>query len=250
MWLNQGIKMNIKTFAFGVAAAALVTTSASAADLPGRVIKGGIAPLATCFWAGPYVGAHAGYTWAQGESKGGSRPTVGPVVGGQDVPVKFEHSKITGGGYAGYNFCATPNFVVGVEGDFTKYGHNDEFSSIVGGRGYGKGFDANWGGSLRLRAGLPFDRFLVYGTVGLAGVNQKAYSYTKDIASGLNVDGFSKSKFALGYVVGVGGEYAFTQNIVGRVEYLYTDTGRFSLGNGNRVDSSFHTIRAGVAYKF
>jgi outer membrane immunogenic protein len=207
-------------------------------------VKPGVAPAAAgCFWQGPYVGAHIGYTWANFDNNLQVRDgaIVLPALGEQ------KHSKFTGGGYAGYNFCVTPSLIVGLEADFTKYGHARNWSGVGGGNGYGADFDANWGGSLRARIGLPFDRFLVYATGGIAGAQISTDLYRR--AAGVTTLTNSGSKFAIGYVAGVGLEYAFTQNLVGRVEYLYTDVGAVSLGT-SKSSATFNTIRLGVAYKF
>jgi outer membrane immunogenic protein len=146
-----------------------------------------------------------------------------------------KHSKFTGGGYAGYNFCVTPSLIVGLEADFTKYGHARNWSGVAGGNVYGADFDANWGVSLRARIGLPFDCFLVYATGGIAGaqLSTDLYRRAADVTTLTN----SVSKFAIGYVAGVG-----------RVEYLYTGLGNVSLGT-SKSSATFNAIRLGFAYK-
>jgi outer membrane immunogenic protein len=231
--------MKFSALALGLVSALAVSTTSFAADIPARVVKGGVAPASTCLWAGPYLGAHVGYTWAK---------TSNNSIGLNNLPIgTLDNSNVSGGLYAGYNFCATPGLIFGLEADITKLGHKANFSQIVAGNGFGVGYDANWGGSVRARVGLPFDRFLVYVTGGVAGVQENAYAILTTPAGA--VSGVRKSSFSVGYTAGVGAEYAFTKNIIGRAEYLYTDPGRFSVGGG-RFNSNFHTVRVGVAYKF
>jgi outer membrane immunogenic protein len=225
-----------------IVGSALLATAASAADLPRRerVVKPGVAPVASCFWQGPYLGAHVGYTMA--------RVKTNYFTGIAGAPTNLDHDKFTGGLYGGYNFCVTPNLIVGLEADVTKYGNAGNASYLTGPLGFSNGYDANWGGSLRARIGLPFDRFMVYATGGIAGVQHKAYGLDR---AATILSNERKSEFSIGYAVGAGVEYAFTQNVLARVEYIYTDVGNLKFGTvGDRVDPRFHTIRAGLAYKF
>ena len=65
-----------------------------------------------------------------------------------------------GGIFGGYNFQTSGMFVVGLEGDFTLSGATDN--------GGGVRVENNWNSTLRARAGIAIDRFLIYGTGGLA----------------------------------------------------------------------------------
>ena len=97
--------------------------------------------------------------------------------------------------------------------------------------------------TIRARVGGTFDRFLVYGTGGIAFADLE----TKVRGSG------SKTENKVGWTLGAGIETAFTDNIVGRLEYQYLDFGDNSTNiGGTRVKSSFtdNVVRAGVAYKF
>jgi outer membrane immunogenic protein len=218
------------------------TITASAADLPARqIVKPGPAPAAGCFWSGAYVGAHVGYTFARASNN---------ALGLTGAPVgTLSHDKFTGGGFAGYNACLGSSLVVGLEADVTKYGNAKTFSQTVGTTGFGLGYDANWGGSIRARIGLPFDRFLVYATGGIAGVQQKGFGVVRNLTTGANTIE-SSSKFGIGYVVGVGAEYAMSPNWLVRAEYLYTDAGNLKFSGNGRMGGDFHTIRLGLGYKF
>ena len=69
----------------------------------------------------------------------------------------------------------------------------------------------------------------------------------------------SDSKTALGYTVGAGAEYAITKNITVRGEYRFTEYAKIKnhitaiptfVGFSGTQAPNFHTVRAGVSYKF
>ena len=95
-------------------------------------------------WTGFYLGALLGYTWGTANTD---------AVGDVDA------DGIDGGAYAGANY-QWGNFVLGAEADLI----------IPGVEGDDGGIDVDQGlnGSLRARAGIALDRFLVYGTGGVA----------------------------------------------------------------------------------
>lgn len=207
-----------------------LTTSAFAADMPGRrapqpVFQSQATPSFT--WTGFYLGANAGAIWGD-FTKGG----------------KFIDTKtgFTGGVTGGYN-QQFGQFVAGIEGDYNYSG--------MGGRGLGvpglipvKG-DLTSFGTVRGRLGVAFDRALIYGTGGFAMGTTTLQS------------GFAKSSSTNnGYVIGAGLEYAFTQNISAKAEYLYMPLGGRNLvgvpgfTNGAKTGVDANVLRAGVNYRF
>lgn len=69
----------------------------------------------------------------------------------------------------------------------------------------------------------------------------------------------SASDTRVGYTVGAGAEYAITNHVMLKTEYLYTDLGKLKFDNGDddgyykvsgEVKLPFHTIRIGLNYKF
>ena len=152
---------------------------------------------------------------------------------------------MVGGLHAGYNH-QIGTFVLGVEGDI-------EYSGLKGGyRNPINGIDSKigWQGSLRARAGFAVDRALIYATGGLALADIKHTYINPPVA-----EGFSKTR--VGWTLGAGVEYSFTQNITGRVEYRYTDFGKTRYnslvafpGASYRQHSTNHTVRVGLSYLF
>ena len=140
-----------------------------------------------------------------------------------------------GGLFAGYNFQTSGMFVAGVEGDFTFSGAGDKQNGVS--------VDNNWNSTLRARAGIAIDRFLMYGTGGLAVGNISVKN------SGVGSDTGTHA----GWTIGGGIEAAFTNNIIGRLEYRYTDygTNQYDTGKKNtKVDFNSSQVMVGVGYKF
>ncbi|WP_448953837.1 outer membrane protein [Labrys neptuniae] len=103
----------------------------------------------------------------------------------------------------------------------------------------------DWFGTARVRIGVPVDRFLVYGTAGLAIGGIKA-----DLSTPLGVtsDRFTK----VGWAAGAGISYAVTQNVVLDLSYLHLGFGSHGVsGPGGRakVKLSNDLIRFAVSYK-
>jgi outer membrane immunogenic protein len=95
-----------------------------------------------------------------------------------------------------------------------------------------------WLGTVRARAGWAADRALLYVTGGLA-YGQAVATSSASIFDGTNTDLFAGdgSGTRYGYAVGGGLEYAFTNNISGKVEYIYYNLGTatFAVAPANAV---------------
>jgi len=236
---------NVKKILLASVALFGLTAAASAADLPSRVAPAPVAVVPVFTWTGFYVGAQAGYAWGDSDSRlfvGGVDVTAAAFPDGTD----YDTDGFVGGVHAGYN-VQFGSFVVGVEGDI-------EAASIDGDRsftdlGVAASTDIDFQGSLRARAGVAFDRALLYVTGGLAFANIEN-TYT-DIGTG---DSVSFDDTEWGWTLGAGVEYAVTNNLSVRGEYRYTkfdDVENVIDGLGTvEQDSDFHTVRVGVSYKF
>ena len=166
----------------GLLAATAITTAgitaASAADLPAAPPPY-IAPVPIFTWTGFYVGGNLGWGWR--DSNNDPVILTGPGVPGglEGGTLLFGNSNdatFTGGGQIGYNY-QIGSWVIGAEADIQGI-NNDNNANVVfiPGPGFAGGdfvpgeFEngADWWGSVRLRAGVAFDRVLVYATGGLA----------------------------------------------------------------------------------
>ncbi|MBN9021125.1 MAG: porin family protein [Rhizobiales bacterium] len=176
-------------------------------------------PAPAFSWTGGYVGGLVGYGWGNAKVKGG--PSLDP-------------DGWLGGIYGGYNFQTNNMVVLGVEGDFALNGAEDKANGVR--------IENNWNSTLRARAGIAFDRFMLYGTGGLAVGNINA-----KIANG-----GSNSGTHAGWTVGAGMEAAITPNVIGRLEYRYTDYGTniYDTAPKTKVDFNSSQVMVGIGYKF
>lgn len=261
--------MKINALLVAASLVAVLTGGAAAADL---VINEQDAPIVypdepISDWTGPYVGVNAGVAfgipnfdtngddcddwWCENNKDwpGGGDPFNNddddffPFVGVQ----------------AGFNYQIDDSFVVGIEGDiqFSGFGHDnddddtpavqealilpDNFNAIP---------DLDWWGTLRGRAGALVDpNTLIYATGGLA------FGHTNFDNMWWLPDDFDSEETRIGYAVGAGVEHKFTENVSGKLEYLFVnlgatgDTMPFDNGDFNS-DLSFHAVRAGLNFQF
>lgn len=206
-------------------------TAARAADVPYEAPPAVIPedPIVAPFtWTGFYVGGNIGAGFGNSDTRyrGGS--------------ADIYQSGVVGGVYGGFNYQFHPNVVIGAEADFTFTDLDGD--GAIPGAGARVKQQANWLSTVRARAGYAYDRFLAYGTGGVAFADLET-----------SAPGGSESNTRTGWTVGGGLEAAITDNIVGRVEYQYVDFGSDSSRIGGRsVSSDFNAsiVRAGIAYKF
>ncbi|MCD6071213.1 MAG: hypothetical protein K0S42_1729 [Microvirga sp.] len=171
----------MKTRLLGLLAATALTSAglsaASAADLPARAAPPApvFAPAPIFTWSGFYVGVNAGWGWRDDDQE--TVVLTGPgIPGGLVGTLQFDDDNggFTGGGQIGYNW-QFGSFVVGAEADIQWADTGDQDAVFIAGPGNAGVFragefegDADWFGTVRLRAGVAFDRVLVYATGGLA----------------------------------------------------------------------------------
>jgi outer membrane immunogenic protein len=200
---------------------AALPMAASAADLPRRsapVQQFSAPPIFT--WTGFYVGVNAGAIW------GDYTKVAKPL----DAKTGF-----TGGGQLGYNY-QIGSVVAGLEGDYN-------FADLSG-RGL-IGATASRGkldsfGTLRGRLGLAFDRAMIYGTGG--------YAFG---SSEIRVGALKDDKWHNGYALGAGLEYAFTNNISAKAEYIYMDfEDKKHFGGPGKAGIDANVVRGGINYRF
>jgi outer membrane immunogenic protein len=252
----------------GVAAAGLMTAgAASAADLPARRMAPpppmvqSFAPVPVFTWTGFYVGAQLGYAWNDNNNdtfipNAFVRNNAGVLVPFNGTLNRGDSDGFLAGAHAGYNFQIGA-FVLGVEGDiegvFNDNNDDNFFGGVVLRDAAGNPIlyslsptSLDWQGSLRARAGIALDRLLIYGTAGWA---------FGGVSGGFNNGLFGNNDDTLsGWTAGAGIEYAITNNLTTRLEYRFTSYDRegdifnnVSLGG---ADFDFHTIRAGLTFKF
>ncbi len=251
-----------------------IATSASAADLPSKTVPTFVAPKPVFTWTGAFVGLNAGYAFGDGRAQTTGTPAFLTLVGPGIVPngLDTKPDGFIGGGQVGYNLQFGA-LVAGVEADL-QFADLKKSSSFVGAAVLGTqlttsaGSEITYLGTARARLGFtPFDRLLIFGTAGLAfGDVKNNGSVTGVQAPALQWTG-TRSDTKFGYAVGGGLEYALTDNLTAKGEYLYYDLGKTTvtaLGNPAvrgvgaldgidyvaRVENRGSILRAGVNYKF
>jgi outer membrane immunogenic protein len=220
---------------------------ARAADLPARVDP--VAPVASeppFSWTGFYLGGALG--WIQNNPEF----TTGALLLGSPFLVTAASSKngLSYGFLTGYNY-QMGQLVLGVEGDFTGWTVGKiRYTAVTGDflTAYSK-----WGASIRGRLGYAADRALLYLTGGAAFVsNETSIPFT-----GISIGG---DDTRLGWTVGGGLDYAFTNNWFTGVEYRYSqyESKNFiypipilALGLvGFKQELSSNQVTARIGYKF
>jgi outer membrane immunogenic protein len=195
---------------------------AQAADLAARPYTKAPAyvPAPIYNWTGFYIGGHVG-----GGFGGDNNFFVGNGNSNDGV--------FMGGGQIGYDTQFAPNWVFGLEANYSFLDTS--------------GFFANRGlGSVTGRLGYTWGPALLYVKGGYAWADSRF------------TNGFSGDGGRDGYTVGGGLEYLFTQNWSGKIEYQYYNFGHTTaiFTDANLVPHAVsftndeHTIKVGLNYRF
>lgn len=209
--------------------AAVMLTSASAAsegaDVSGRpAYPPSASPIPFVYnWTGFYAGAHAGVGWSDGDSG------------------------FIGGGQVGFNYQIN-QWVLGVEGDLAGTTIKDSVSATVVGPGAVTTGSAeaslDWVSTLAPRIGYAFNNWLVYGKVG--GAWAHASGTANAAINGMQVASISVDETVSGWMLGIGAEYALSDNWTAKIEYNMMDFGN----SGPFTDNKFNILKAGINYRF
>jgi outer membrane immunogenic protein len=194
-------------------------------------------PPAGFVWTGGYVGLQAGYGWGDSHL----------LVTGNGNYADPDPDGFVGGIYGGYNYQLANNFVLGTDIDLNysnvKGNGDGYFPSGVLFGGVTVNGDLKWSGSARVRAGYAMDRLLPYIAGGVAFGR---YEVRADDHGLVTAD----QRTMIGWTFGAGVDYAFTDKLVGRLEYRYTDYGHKTFADVYDVDLKTSELRIGLAYKF
>jgi len=243
---------------------------ASAADMP---VKGPVAAPVAYNWTGFYVGGNVGWV-SQRDSGDSTFNDPGPGVFTTQSNSVTGSSAI-GGLQAGYNWQIN-RWVLGIEGDWDWANPKTSFCRNTDRDGPAcsdtdLGFltlnsKTVWLATLRGRVGYTWDRFLVYGTGGVAwgkvdsSINANCLVAGCGFSSTVQNTTGSFSNTKAGWVAGAGIEAMLTANWTARVEYLHVDLGTISntlnlpLSAPQSVNWSHKVtediVRVGANYKF
>ena len=229
----------MKKFLLGAAALAAMSVAAPAlaADMPARTYSKApvyTAPALVYNWTGFYIGGHLGGGFA------GENPLQGSDV------------RFLGGVQAGFDYQFAPNWVMGVEAQYSWLPNSNNNGVLFPG---GTLVTANTDqlGSVTGRLGYTWGPALLYAKGGYAWRDGNNPGVTVGgVPQGFSTNGNHKD----GYTVGGGLEYMFAPNWSAKAEYQYYDFGKttFNAGPPDIAGRSFrndeHTVKLGLNYRF
>jgi outer membrane immunogenic protein len=228
-------------------------------------------PVAVIFrWTGVYIGLHAGF--AHGFVDENVVPFGFPVAPGANAPVvPLPTSLGVNGGFLGGQLGANwqiESWVIGAEAQASwaplsgssTCAANEIFAptpAIVA--NCTAKMDAL--GTAAVRLGWAFDHLLLYGKGGAAWTNNNYKVNFSLTTNGTTLSQllFSVNELRWGWMVGLGVEYAFTDNWSAKIEYNYMDFGADSLqftdttgdaSMGVNLRERLHLLKIGINYRF
>jgi outer membrane immunogenic protein len=253
--------------------ATLTAAFASAADLP-RPVKSPPPAIAQYDWSGFYVGANVGYAFNSQKFTTTGTPAFQTLIAPGFVPgsLTTTFGGILGGGQIGYNF-QKGLIVGGIEADW-QLANLRERESFTGGAVLGTRLNTSVSnrldslGTVRGRIGVALtQQWIAYATGGLAFGQVRIGAQVAGVDAPALVWTGETNATKTGYVVGAGSEFALTENLSLKAEYLYYNLGNSSvsaLGNAAvrgvaaldgidyvaRTTNAGNIVRAGVNYRF
>jgi outer membrane immunogenic protein len=212
------------------------TAPAFAADMPARTYAKAPAyspPAVIYNWTGFYIGGHLGGAFAGDNSFVGS------------------DARFMGGVQGGFDYQFAPNFVMGVEAQYSWLNSNTTGFAFPGG-GLVTSRN-NQIGSVTGRAGYTWGPGLIYAKGGYAWRDNPNIGVSvAGTPAAFTTDGNHRD----GWTVGAGLEYMFAPNWSAKAEYQYYNFGNtnFTKGPaaivGTRFRDDDHTVKVGVNYRF
>ena len=270
----------MKTVLMSAIALGAMAVAATAADMPARGPAVAPAPyLAPVFtWTGFYLGVNAGAAWHGNDNCPGfydytsSTGVIGNRVSAFAPACNSDDTAFTAGFQGGFNWQRGA-VVFGLEGDVNWIGNDNKHG--FGAYGYnGKYYTLDASprstmlGSLRGRLGWSFDRALLYMTGGAAfrnSTNGDSISVYSAATGGTLLTTYAtySDRNNVGWSLGGGLEWAFTNNVSLKIEYLHSQFDRgnnlfvtstssyngYAFRNDNGTDS-IDVVRFGINYRF
>jgi outer membrane immunogenic protein len=232
---NEMKKLLLATVAFVALGAPAI-----AADMAARPYTKAPPPIAVPIynWTGFYIGAHLGAAF-------GNDNTFNGLIASNNNDARF-----LGGVQAGADLQVAPNFVIGVEGQYSWLSGNGINANF--GNGYVYNNDQRAIGSITGRVGYTWGPGLLYVKGGYAFADNNE---TLTLGGVPQVFAFDRGHRD-GWTVGAGLEYMFAQNWSGKVEYQYYDFGNSqfvtpaALAPFGSFRTDEHTLKAGINYRF
>jgi outer membrane immunogenic protein len=230
----------MKKFLLGTVALAAISAMAApafAADMPARTYSKApvyTAPAVVYNWTGFYIGGHLGGAFAGDNSLQGS------------------DARFLGGVQAGFDYQFAPNWVMGVEAQYSWLPNNNNNGVLFPGNTLVTS-NTDQIGSVTGRLGYTWGPALLYAKGG--------YAWRDGNNIGVSIAGTpqpftTNGNHKDGYTVGAGLEYMFAPNWSAKAEYQYYNFGNTDFitappdvaGRSFRNDE--HTVKVGVNYRF
>ncbi|MDH4983708.1 TonB-dependent receptor [Hyphomicrobium sp. D-2] len=194
-------------------------------------------------WTGLYFGGFVGYSFADlNGTTTAADGTAGGIPATESARIDLEN--VQNGLRAGVNYQFGNRFVVGLEGDFSWLKHQGIQQALVtesseladaGWLQADTEYSLDWMATLRGRVGYAWDRYLLYGTGGLAFLkeDQTRTQYQSDVGAANRLYGRKTEEFfketasgiRLGWTAGAGFEYAIDNHWSLTGEYSFTGFG-------------------------
>ena len=221
-------------------ALAALGAPALAADMAARpYTKAPVIAAPIYNWTGFYIGAHVGAAF------GNDNTFAGLVVNNND------DARFLGGIQGGADYQFAPNWVLGIEGQYSWLGDSNRTATFPVG-GYVFNYDQRAIGSITGRLGYTWGPGLIYVKGGYA------YSDNREtlLQAGVPVAFAFDKNHRDGWTVGAGLEYMFAPNWSGKVEYQYYDFGNaaftapVALAPFGSYRNDEHTVKVGINYRF
>lgn len=222
-------------------------------------------PLA--LWTGAYVGVHMGRAWGDSSAVDfgvpvgdGAFACAAAVVPYCGSPLDYGTDGWVSGIQLGYNWQRN-SLIFGVEAELGRLDVEDEalrdriIDQDIASVDYG------WYGTLTARLGLPVEKALFFVKGGAA------FAEIETVAADLDEAFFTGSGFwyrdplgntgdhgiEIGWALGGGVEYALSQSLSVKAEYLYMDFGSETLqdadGDSYKLSNELHTVKLGINYR-
>lgn len=211
-------------------------------------------------WTGLYFGGHAGQGFASLNGVTTSADgTANSIAATESVDMNIKNFVL--GAQVGFNYQFDNRLVVGVEVDYSKM-RLGGFQEALATEGIFPAqrnlqakteYELSWMATIRGRLGYAFDRMLVYGTGGLALLNEKQWrdQYRSNSNAGPSqaTTIFSFTEFAekqrTGWTLGAGAEYAIDGNWSVKGEYAYAEFGEedFVFPNAHQGVTNTYSVR-------
>ena len=217
------------------------TVPALAADLGARTYTKAPPAYAPIYnWTGFYIGGHVGGAFD------GNNGFTGTTNSGND-------GRVFGGLQAGADYQFAPNWVMGLEGQYSWLGSNNNTVAFTGaGGGYVYTNNQRGLGSATARLGYTWGPAMIYVKGGYAYSDNRETLLLGGVPQAFAFDKNHRD----GWTVGAGLEYMFAQNWSAKAEYQYYDFGNATFVNPavlapfGSFRNDEHTVKVGINYRF